>query len=256
MSDDGSIACPIPAIAGLTVTTLLGQGGTATVWQARDGHHTVAVKLAHPGSAEAALRLRHEAELLAKIGPPLVPAMHRLGVLDDDTPYLVMDYIDRPTLAQRLAAQSGPEPSAALRTLAMGLAETVGQLHRRGIVHRDLKPSNIFADDRGILLIDVGLGRAGPHEPAVTRTGVIVGTPMYMAPEQCRGERDIDARADVYSLGAVLFEMITGRPPFIGEPTRVRRDHLTRRPPRARETRPSARCLPARRRLLSPAPDP
>ena len=161
-------------------------------------------------------------------------------------PYIVMEYLDGRTLAAVLA-QGGPLPPATAARLTRSIADALGAAHAKGIVHRDLKPDNVFvqADPPDtIKLVDFGIAklagdfRAGQvHQ---TRSGAMMGTPLYMSPEQCRDSANIDFRTDLYSLGCVLFEMLTGRPPFsrdaLGDLIVA---HMTEKPPDARDVNPS-----------------
>ena len=178
----------------------------------------VAIKLLHPALARDADRFRREAQLLAELSHPRVVRYVAHGVTQDGRPYLAMEWLEGLDLADRLA-QSGLTMSESV-TVGKRAAEALGALHERGIVHRDVKPSNLFLVGGEILdlkLLDLGIARlTSPTRPA-TRSGIMVGTPGYMAPEQARGAKELDGRADVFSLGCVLFECITGRPPFIGD---------------------------------------
>ncbi|MDB4993285.1 MAG: Protein kinase, partial [Myxococcaceae bacterium] len=133
-----------------------------------------------------------------------------------------MEWLYGEDLAERLARGTLDVPE----TVALGrrVAEALGALHERGIIHRDIKPSNIFLPDgdiQQVKLVDLGIARMAGAGAAFTggptRTGVMIGTPGYMAPEQARGEKELDARADVFSLGCVLFECLVGRPTFVGD---------------------------------------
>jgi hypothetical protein len=228
---------PLPAVPGYRVERLLGAGGFGVVFAAireRDGV-AAAIKIARRDRLEAAPRLALEAAALAAIGPPHVPAVLASGALPDGTPFLSLDRLFAPTLADRLAASERGMAPGELGQLAARLLDAVEAVHARGFVHRDLKPENIFlAEDRAIL-IDFGLARALSRNapgPALTLAGTVLGTADYMAPEQCEGNDDVDARADIYALGVLLFEMLTARPPFFGPAAEVQQAHVTRRPPR------------------------
>ncbi len=189
-----------------------GAGAFATVWRGRDTELDidVAVKvLAENWSHHADVRERflEEARLLRRIDDPRVVRVHDIGV-HDDRPYFVMDFVPGGTLAERVKARvSGDE---ALR-LASESARAVQVLHDEGVLHRDVKPSNLLMDDAGrVLISDLGSAKRLAEASGVT---VTTGTPAYMAPEQARGE-SVDPRCDVYSLGAVAYELISGRPPY------------------------------------------
>ena len=188
----------------------LGKGGMGTVFEAWDPklRRRVAVKVLGDALADAedVGRFYREAQTAGAIKHPGIVRVHEIG-RDQERPYLVMDLLDGGTLAGKQLP-----PREAARTLA-AVARAVGEAHRAGIIHRDLKPQNILLDDDGRPCVaDFGLAKRVAGSSKLTATGFIVGTPSYMAPEQARGfASQIDARVDVYALGAVLFEVLTGR---------------------------------------------
>ncbi|MFF2525875.1 serine/threonine-protein kinase [Streptomyces liangshanensis] len=193
----------------------LGAGAFATVWKAYDPEldTDVAVKLlAENWASNADVRQRFlaEARLLRRIASPRVVRVHDLGV-EDDRPYLVMDYVRGGTLAQRIG-HCGPED--ALR-LAAEACRAVQVLHDAGVVHRDVKPSNLLLDTgrtpAAVVIADLGSAKRLADASGLT---VTTGTPAYMAPEQAFQTSGLDERADVYALGVVAFELLTGRKPF------------------------------------------
>jgi len=193
----------------------LGAGSFATVWRAYDPEFDtdVAVKvLADNWASNADVRERFlaEARLLRKISSPRVVRVHDVGV-QDDRPYFVMDYVRGGTLAERIGHC---RPAEALR-LAAEAAYAVQVLHDTGVVHRDVKPSNLLLDTGrtppAVLVADLGSAKQLADASGVT---VTVGTPAYMAPEQAFRTGGFDGRADVYALGAVTFELLTGERPF------------------------------------------
>ncbi len=208
------------------IQRLIGTGGMGEVYKARDRltGGPVAVKILHhtfPLQRDIE-RFQREAQLLAELSHPRVVRYVAHGITPTNRPYLAMEWLDGEDLAERLARGALDVPE----TVALGrrVAEALGALHERGIVHRDIKPSNIFLPDgdiQQVKLVDLGIARMAGAGAAFsggpTRTGVMIGTPGYMAPEQARGEKDIDARADVFSLGCVLFECLVGRPTFVGD---------------------------------------
>jgi serine/threonine-protein kinase len=214
-------------VGNYTIVEKLGQGGMGTVYRARHATlgRSAAVKLlppVGPNHHEFIARLFNEARLTTAVGHPGVVEVHDVDLLPDQTAYIVMEYLEGENLAEKLARQRGVPYLRALQ-IVREVARILHAVHERGIIHRDLKPDNIFlvrdpASDSGerVKLLDFGIAKcAGERDLALTQVGAIVGTPPYMSPEQCRGG-PIDRRADLYSLGCVLYELVCGRPPFIG----------------------------------------
>jgi tetratricopeptide (TPR) repeat protein len=198
-----------------------GSGGMGTVWRARDASSgdVVAVKLLHVEDDVRVSRFDREARLMAGLSHPGLPRYVAHGTTAGGERYLVMEWLEGVDLGQRLAA-AGPLPLDACLTLLSRAAEALGVAHASGVVHRDVKPSNLFLPDGDpgrVKVLDFGVARwqRGGHDH--TRAGHRVGTPRYMAPEQARGARDVDARADVFALGCVLFACLTGRAAFTGD---------------------------------------
>lgn len=195
------------------IERLAGSGGMGSVWKALDrlGNRPVAVKVLAQG---ADARFAREARILSELEHSHVVRYVAHGTTLDAQPYLVMDWLEGMDLADRLA--QGSLSLGETITLGIIVAGALGFAHARGIVHRDLKPSNIYLVDGRIdqaVVVDFGLARQSAAT-RVTRTGVLMGTPGYMAPEQARGADTVDARADVFSLGVLLFECLTGQIPF------------------------------------------
>ncbi len=196
----------------------LGRGGMGVVYKARQASldRVVALKMIlgrHLASDEHVRRFHAEAKAAARVRHPNIVDIHEVGQWHGQD-YFAMDFIEGTSLAERMA--TGPvDIDTAVRLLAT-VARAVEHLHEQGIVHRDLKPSNILIDPTDQPYVtDFGLAKVFTSEAEATATGVIAGTPSYMAPEQASGNsRDIGPAADVYSLGAIFYELLTGRPPF------------------------------------------
>jgi hypothetical protein len=206
-------------IAGrFTLMDQVGRGGMGMVYRATDAltGRNVALKLLHAvTSQEAAHRFNREAELLAELHHPAIVAYVAHGVMESGQPFLAMESLEGEDLAQRLARQ----PLTLSETLALvrRTAEGLALAHERGIVHRDLKPSNLFLRSgrpEDVALVDFGLARYALTQEAVTGSQVVLGTPGYMAPEQASCRSDLTPSADIFSLGCVLYECLTGQPPF------------------------------------------
>jgi eukaryotic-like serine/threonine-protein kinase len=206
----------------------LGAGGMGEVYRARDARldRTVAIKVLRPLLSkipESRKRFEQEARAISGLSHPHICALYDVGN-QDGVDFLVMEYLEGETLASRLT--KGPLPTEQLLTIASQVAGALGQAHRHGIVHRDLKPGNIMLTKNGAKVLDFGLARTVGAEiertvgdttvsSSLSNSDTIVGTLAYMAPEQLNG-REVDARADLFSFGAVLFEMATGRRAFQG----------------------------------------
>ncbi|MGL4554191.1 MAG: serine/threonine-protein kinase [Gemmataceae bacterium] len=198
----------------------LGRGGMGVVYRALEtsiGRH-VAVKMilsqALADPSELA-RFQAEASAAGRLQHPHIVKVLRVGT-QDERHYYAMDFIDGPSLAQRVAA--GPLPGRQAAALMVTVSRAIHHAHEQGILHRDLKPGNILLDAAGTPHVaDFGLAKQMSADSGHTRTGAVMGTPGYMSPEQARGAKDLTAATDVYGLGAVLYELLTGRPPFRGE---------------------------------------
>jgi tetratricopeptide (TPR) repeat protein len=199
-----------------------GAGGMGEVWQARDrvADAIVALKLLTGTSASAREGFGREALILAELRHPGIVRYVAHGLTPAQHPYLVMEWLEGEELQKRLArGRLGVEQTLALLSQVAGALATA---HARGVIHRDIKPSNLFLPGcslDAVKLLDFGIARPGADAMRRTHThsGSMVGTPGYMAPEQARGEEDVDARADVFALGCVAFECLTGRRAFDGE---------------------------------------
>ena len=200
----------------------LGRGGMGVVFKAFEpnlGRH-VALKMILSGtlSGEDELtRFRYEASSAARLHHPNIVKVHRVGV-HEGRHYFAMDYIEGPSLSQRLA--KGPLPSREAARYLVTIARAIEHAHSQGILHRDLKPANILiGQDDQPQVTDFGLAKQLATDSGQTRTGTLLGTPSYMAPEQAAGTKLLTPATDVYGLGALLYELLTGRPPFRGDTT-------------------------------------
>jgi serine/threonine-protein kinase len=195
----------------------LGRGGMGVVYEARQGslNRTVALKMVLRGdlaSADDRARFRAEAEAAARLVHSNIVQVYEVGDLAGQ-PYFAMQYVPGATLARRLA--EGPLPPREAAQLIAAVARGVDHAHQNGVLHRDLKPANVLLTADGTPKItDFGLAKLIDAVGSLTQTGAIVGTPSYMAPEQARAEKQLTPAADVYALGAILYECLTGRPPF------------------------------------------
>lgn len=210
-----------PAPAGYEILGIAGRGGMARVYRARHLKlgRTVALKML-PTDAEESLTARflEEARSAASLQHPQVAAIFEVSS-DEQQPFLAMEYASGGTLAQRLAGR--PQPPREAVALLAGLARAVQHCHDHAIIHRDLKPANVLLVEEGesiaYKISDFGLAKRLNDDKGLTKTGEVMGTPAYMAPEQASGAfKGVGPAADIYSLGAMLYECLTGRPPFDG----------------------------------------
>ncbi|HEY9785839.1 MAG TPA: serine/threonine-protein kinase [Candidatus Obscuribacterales bacterium] len=207
------------------VLAVVGEGGMGTVYKVREKEldKVMAIKLLRPEYAadeSAVKRFRHEAQAASDLTHANLCALYDFGVSKKGSPYIVMDYLEGQNLADVLSKEAYLDVPRAL-DIFMQIAEAISHAHMKGVIHRDLKPSNIIVTkgDTGSELarvVDFGISKLMTPEGVehdFTKTGDVVGTPAYMSPEQCLG-KDLDARSDIYSLGCVMYEALTGKPPF------------------------------------------
>jgi serine/threonine-protein kinase len=216
-------------IGNYTITAKLGEGGMGVVYLAEHPviGRKVAMKAIHPElsrNPEVVSRFVTEAKAVNQIGNEHIVDIHDFGTTAEGEFYFIMEFLQGEALSDRLRRESPLDPALALN-IAEQVADALAASHTHGIIHRDLKPENIFLIHRGnsndfVKVLDFGLAKLTLGEEKVshkTRTGSVMGTPYYMSPEQCEGRANIDQRSDVYSLGVILFEMMTGKVPFGGE---------------------------------------
>ena len=217
----------------------LGIGGMAEVFRGRDVRlgRDVAVKMLRPDLARDPsfqARFRREAQSAASLNHPAIVAVYDTG--EDNgvtTPYIVMEYVEGRTLREVLQTEGRLLPQRALEIVA-DVCAALEYSHRAGIIHRDIKPANVMLTPSGaVKVMDFGIARAVTDaSPTMTQTAAVIGTAQYLSPEQARGEH-VDARSDLYSTGCLLYELLTGRPPFVGDsPVAVAYQHVREDPTR------------------------
>ena len=235
-------------IGNYLVIQKLGEGGMGSVYLAEHPQigKKVALKVLHAefsANEDVTKRFFNEARAVNDIGHPNIVDIVDYGVIQagasrDKLVYFIMEYLQGGTLSDVLRKEGQPMPPERALGIAMQVADALAASHKMGIVHRDLKPDNIMLQQRGrdrdfVKLLDFGIAKltGDAQGSSRTRTGIVMGTPAYMSPEQCEGRGNVDMRTDVYALGIVLYEMLTGRVPFIGEGYgEILVQHLTQRP--------------------------
>lgn len=257
---------PVPP--GYELLGPLGRGGMGVVWKARQTAlgRIVALKVVAAGSAalpEERIRFRLEAEAAARLKHPGIVQVYEFGELPDGTAFLAMEYVEGGTLAERLGRPLDPRTAA---ELVAAVADAVHVAHVAGILHRDLKPANILlglaedgsanaetgqnalslelrkpnAEFRHPKVADFGLAKRLDADSQLTADGLVIGTPAYMAPEQAAGQPGLTTHADIYALGAILYECLVGRPPYRGlSPLDTLRQAVQGPPPAPRELLPT-----------------
>lgn len=203
---------------------VLGEGGMGTVYECEHValHRKVAVKVLHPAQAKkkaSVARFQNEAHVAGAIGHPNICEIYDMGELEDSSPFLVMELLQGETLADRIASEGALPFDDIIDVVGQVLSGLVAA-HEKGIIHRDIKPENVFLTSRAglppmVKLLDFGISKmAGADELNLTRTGMVMGTPFYMSPEQARGDRNLDSRVDLYATGVMMYECLTGRRPY------------------------------------------
>lgn len=232
-----------------SISRVLGQGGMGCVVAARHLllNQDVAIKFLPPHGAQDpqfVKRFLREAQTAASIRSEHVVRVLDIGVLGDGVPYMVMEYLDGEDLGARVDA-GGPLSVGDAAEFTLQACEALAEAHAAGLAHRDIKPSNLFVTKRSdgsplIKLLDFGIAKAQSSiDGSLTATGAMMGSPSYMSPEQVRDSKTVDARTDIWPLGATLHELLTGAPPFRG-----RRSPPCARPSSPTRRRPSAKSDP------------
>jgi serine/threonine-protein kinase len=206
------------------IEQVLGHGGMGSVYLAEnvDIGRKVAIKFLHGDfAADAGMvaRFRQEARAAAAVGHPGIVDVLDLGTTDDGSEFIVMERLEGETLGSRIKREGRMAPAEAVR-IACDVLAALGAAHERRILHRDLKPENVFLVARPVAatkILDFGISKfGGEGDVSLTQTGAVMGSPLYMSPEQARGARDVGPASDLYAVGAILYEALTGTPPFTG----------------------------------------
>lgn len=211
------------------IVKLLGEGGMGAVYEGENVriHRRVAIKILHSNvasSEDAVQRFEREAQAAGRIGSEHIVEVLDLGDLPSGDRYMVMEYLDGESLNDRIANAGKLSPQATAGII-IDMLEGLSAAHDAGIIHRDLKPDNVFllTNKNGkrdfVKIVDFGISKFSSlgGEFSMTRTGAVMGTPYYLSPEQAKGERELDARSDIYAVGVILYEAVAGRVPFDGE---------------------------------------
>jgi len=252
-TDDKFVGRTLPG--GHHILDLISVGGMGRVYRAEQSvlGRTVAVKIIHPhllADENAAVRFLTEARAASQLNHPNSVSVFDFGRTDDGQPYLVMEFLRGKDLA-RVNYEEGPLTFTRIVDVLRQVLGALGEAHDLGIVHRDLKPENVILEPlrRGgdfVKVVDFGLAKlkADTKSTSITNPGIVCGTPDYMAPEQGRGD-DIDGRSDLYAVGVILFQLLTGRLPFEAEsPTQVVMMHLSIPVPDPRQVAPERQIPP------------
>jgi len=230
-SSEGDDLVGVTLLGRYSITRKIGQGGMGAVYEAT---HTligkrVAVKVLldkYARKEQVVARLEQEARLASSIGHEHIIDITDFGQTDDGRTFVVMEFLEGESLAE-LLNREGPLPEERILDIATQTVSALGAAHAKGIVHRDVKPENVFLlrrkDRDYVKVVDFGISKslrasdAGEeHSPRLTQTGMVLGTPLYMSPEQARGDEELDHRIDIYAVGVIMYELATGRVPFTG----------------------------------------
>ena len=232
------------------ITELIGRGATTTVYKAEDKqvHRPVAIKILRTDSIfneQTIRRFEQECKTLGLLKHSNIVALYDSGVTENDQPYLVMKYVDGISLKQLIDENNGLDVKRTLR-IFIQVCAGLAAAHEKGVVHRDMKPANIMLEkdaqgNEHVQILDFGVAKflvQGETFQTRTQTGEMLGTLLYMSPEQCL-DQDLDARCDVYSLGCVIYETLTGKPPLVGRTAfETMNKHLVEMPAKLSKVRP------------------
>ncbi len=212
----------------------LGRGGMGTVYLARDlvRDRRVAIKVIHPElvAGTGLKRFQREIEITARLEHPHIVPLLDSGMAGE-LAFLIAPYVEGESLRQLIRRRGKLEVDEAVG-LTLQVAKALEYAHGEGVVHRDIKPENIIISEGRAIVTDFGIARSmsDADQTTLTAVGVVMGSLYYISPEQLVGSREVDARADIYSLGCVLYEMLTGRPPFLGEREAIIKQHMFEKP--------------------------
>jgi serine/threonine-protein kinase len=263
-----------PQFSGFEFIGMIGSGGMGVIYKARQIalNKLVAIKMLHPYllSPEAVRRFQLEGQAVNKLDHPYIIKVHNFG-LSQRGPFMIMDYVDGKTLTEVVQAD-GPLPLERVLAIFIQSCDALAHAHKRGVLHRDLKPSNLmlrknYRDEEEVCIMDFGIAKliddatTSGAMSRITRTGETIGSPLYMSPEQARSAPVVDARSDVYSLGCVMYEALTGAPPLQGNnPLETMMMHVSDKPLSLSQSLLGARRFDPRietviERLLQKEPD-
>lgn len=261
--ENAAVDSRLPAVEGFELIEIAGRGAMGVVYKARDLNlnRTVAIKMLIGGqhtTEKQREQLRRESESAAKLQHRGIVVVHQVGATSQAVPFLVMEYVSGGTLANVLS--NGPLPATQAVRIGREITAAIAYAHERQLIHRDLKPGNVLIGPDGPLVADFGLSRRADTNLTADSISGALGTPQYMAPEQANPDTPVGPTADIYAIGAILYEMLSGRPPLLGSsPWEIFQQLATHEPPRLRELNPAIsrdleticqRCLqkdPARR---------
>lgn len=240
---DESICVPLTpgtVVDSFELIESIGRGATSVVWKARHLKldRLVALKFPIASSQKVLERLSRESQAVAKLRHPNIVAIHEIRT-DGKRGFLVSDYIEGRSLQERI--EKGNIPTAEVVEVMIAISEAIAYSHSMHVVHRDIKPQNILLDSDNVpYVVDFGLARILLDDQIeLTKVGDVLGTPGYMSPEQAQGQANVDEKSDIYSLGVLLFQLLTGRLPFLGNVHSVISQIISEPPPRPRDLTPT-----------------